>query len=222
MKARRLWMLLLAAVAQQAAALDFPDLFNGSGVAVSEVTATSKRGTECAVAADQRFAIAPSPESSASAPKYLLTPIKEIKAGTTCELNVAMQVSAQAVDSKTKYYEWTIGGALIPIKYYRSGDKGVAGNTSALGYMGYKWHGPGGDLIVGFGAGPATISVPDGQGQDTQATGFTHAFMLLGQLGYNSTAQFGLAFGKDRVSKNLNWVNSGKTWVGIQIGAKIY
>jgi len=46
--------------------------------------------------------------------------------------------------------------------------------------------------------------------------------MLLGQLGYNSTAQFGLAFGKDRVSKNLNWVNSGKTWVGIQIGAKIY
>jgi hypothetical protein len=217
-------MLLLAAATQQAAAFDFefPDLLNGSGVAVSEVTAMSKGGKECAVAADQKFAIAPSPESSASAPKYLLTPIKDKVKGTTCDLNVAMQVSAQAVDSKTRYYEWTIGAAVIPFKYYKSGDKGVTGNTSALGYMGYKWHRPGGDLIFGFGAGPATISVPDGQGQDIQATGFSRAFMVLGQLGYNSTAQFGLAVGKDRVSQNLNWVNSGKTWIGVQIGAKIY
>lgn len=221
MNARCLCMLVLAAAAQQAAAWDFPDVFNSSGVTVAEITAKPTGGSDCIIGAGERFALAPSPESSASAPKYLLTP-KKTQARTNCSPDIALQVPAGDIDSKTKYYEWTIGGALIPIKYYRSGDKGVAGNTSALGYLGYKWHGPGGDLIFGFGAGPATISVPDGQGQDTQATGFSHAFMLLGQLGYNSTAQFGLAFGKDRVSKNLNWVNSGKTWVGIQIGAKIY
>lgn len=216
------WALMIVfACGAPSAALAFPDLFNGSGVAVSDIGAKAAGGTDCVVSAGEEFALAPSPDSSASAPKYQLTQKKKL-AATTCPANGSLPIPASEVDSKTKYYEWTIGAALIPFKYYKFGDKSVAGNTSALGYMGYKWHSPGGDLILGLGAGPATIAVPNGQGQDTQATGFSYAAMFLGQLGYSGTAQFGIAVGRDRVSNSLNWVNAGKGWIGIQIGAKIY
>jgi hypothetical protein len=57
---------------------------------------------------------------------------------------------------------------------------------------------------------------------DTTQAGFTYGFVLLGQLKYDSPAQFGLAIGQDRVSKSAGWQNNGKWWIGLQIGTSIF
>jgi len=219
----RLFALLFALLGP--AALCRAELFDAPGMVDSNLSATKPDGKPCKVAAGARFKLAPNPSSSASSPTYLLT-LSEINPGGDCPIKEAISINAGDVDARTSYHEWTIGGAMIPFKYYKGGDHTVAGNTSVVGYLGFKLHRPGGDMIFGLGAGPSTIGVPAPAGStstgDVQATGFTYALMLLGQLGYESTTQFGLAIGHDRVSSNLNWVNNGKTWIGIQIGAKIF
>jgi hypothetical protein len=207
------------------------DLFDSSGTVESDLTISS---ANCVMPVDTEIRLAPSPTSSASAPSIQVMAKTEKPAtngGTACKKNRYYTADLNSVTTSTKFNEWTVGAAIIPFKYYSGGgsDKSVSGNTSAIGYIGLKRHTPGGDLILGAGAGPATISVPgqsstgSGQTQNSiQATGFSYALMLLGQIGYNGTAQFGIAVGQDRVSDDLNWVNNKRTWVGLQIGAKIF
>ena len=217
----------LIATLALAAPLAHADLFHASGGTITSMNVKKAAGKDCVLPAGTSFDMAPNPASSASSPTVLISTRKKPESGD-CPENEKLTVSTNELDSSSKYQEWTIGAAVVPFKYYATGTKGVASNTAAIGYVGYKVHSGNGDVIFGFGGGPTTISVPaatssSGAAQTTtQVTGASVALLFLGQLGYGSTAQFGLAVGKDKVSNSANWSNNGKTWIGFQIGAKIY
>ena len=188
---------------------------------------------KCRLPAETRFRMAPDPDSAASAPTRLLwvTQAAAKAPDKACSEGYGYRARLPDIDSRTYYAEATIGAAVIPFKYYLSGDRSVKSNTTALGYVGLKRHTPGGDYIVGFGAGPSQISVAapsSGSGAsastpgDTTQAGFTVALVMLGQLKYDSPAQFGLAIGQDRTSKSANWQNNGKWWLGFQVGMQIF
>ncbi len=206
--------------------------------------ASTKKVVTCRLPAETRFRLAPDPDSAASAPTRLLWVTKPAQAAASgaqsavtdldsikvCDRQgYGYQAKVPEIDSRTYYAEATIGAAVIPFKYYMGGDKSVKSNTTALGYIGLKRHTPGGDYIFGVGAGPSQISVAapstgtgaSAQGDSTQA-GFTVAIVMLGQLKYDSPAQFGLAIGQDRTSKSANWQNNGKWWLGFQVGMSIF
>jgi hypothetical protein len=214
-------VLLVAALGAKA------DVFRAGGKVLSEVVVKNE-AADCTLPKGTKFDLAPSPASSASAPVALVS-VTDTSGGVTtpspCPTNKQLTISVPKLDSTTKYEEWTIGAAVVPFKYYSTGNKGVATNTSAIGYLGYKWHAPGGGFIFGVGGGPASIAVPNtsgAAGATTQVTGVSTAVFLLGQIGYNTAAQFGIAVGRDKVSESTGWVNNGKTWIGFQIGAKVF
>ena len=216
-----------------------------SALDVTDPASNSTPKAKCRLPADTRFRMAPDPDSAASAPSRLVwvttaaasapppTLGASAPAVSTCSVGYGYRASLPDVDSRTYYAEATIGAAVIPFKYYLSGDKSVKSNTTALGYIGLKRHTPGGDYIFGLGAGPSQISVASpssgsgsGSGSSTQGDttqpGFTVALVMLGQLRYDALAQFGIAVGQDRVSKSANWQNNGKWWVGFQVGMAIF
>ncbi len=125
--------------------------------------------------------------------------------------------------------QFVMGVLTIPYKYYAWGDRTFAGNSTVGGYVGWQWHYAGSDtnLTLAFIGGPSFVSVspatpPTNAGSTNSENAITYGLGVFLSGGDGSKGQFGIAIGRDNVSKNVQWVNNEHGWIAFQIGFKFF
>jgi len=120
-------------------------------------------------------------------------------------------------------YGLTYGTLIVPFKYQIKGSKDFTGSSTLGGYLGFRQDRSGVTGLalqyVGF-LGVSNVSVPtttNGTTTNQDKFGLSYGIGILGTVKNNF--HLGLVVGADHVSPSAGYVNNGKPWIAISLGA---
>lgn len=110
---------------------------------------------------------------------------------------------------------------MVPYKYHFSGSREFGGSATIGPDFGYRSeknsYGFGLKYIAFLGAGTVSVTQNvDGVATKQSLSSFSYGVGVLGEI--KQDFQWGLVFGRDRVSGASKFPDNGKTWVAIALG----